>query len=67
VSHDADDDGWQFLDGKPVDVANAALVGLGEIVRRDPSVLEVADVPPGWSATRATKTSPWQRRPAGGV
>jgi hypothetical protein len=28
VSHDADDD-WQFLNGKPVDMAKAALVGLG--------------------------------------
>lgn len=64
VTHDADDHGWQFLDGKPIDMANAALVGLGEIVRHDPSVLGVADMPPGWSATRASISSPWRRRPA---
>jgi len=67
VSHDADDHGWQFLDGRPIDMANAALVGFGEIVRHDPSVLELADMPPGGSATRATKTSPWERSPAVGV
>ena len=61
VSHDPDDHGWQFLDGQPIDMANAALVGPGEIVRQDPSVLELADMPPGWSATRAMKGSPWQR------
>ena len=44
----------------------AALVGLGTIVRHDPSVLELADMPPGWSATRATKDSPWRRVPPNG-
>jgi hypothetical protein len=63
VSHDADDHSWQFLDGKPLDMANAALVGLGEIVRHDPSVLELADMPPGYSATRTNRSSPWQRSP----
>jgi hypothetical protein len=66
VSHDADDHGWQFLDGKPIDIANGALVGLGTIVRHDPSVLELADMPPGWSATRETKDSPWRRVPPDG-
>ena len=63
VSHDADDHGWQFLDGQRVEPANAAVVALEEVVRLDPSVLELADLPPSWSATRATKSSPWQRAP----
>lgn len=63
VVHDAEDDGWMFLDGKPFDMANAALVGLGTIVDQDESVLEVADLPPGWSATRDSVNSPWQRSP----
>ena len=63
VTHDAHDHGWQFLDGKPVDMSNAALVSLDNIVHRDPSVLELADMPPGWCATRATKSSPWRRTP----
>jgi hypothetical protein len=66
VSHDAEDHSWQFLDGKPIDMANAALVCLDEIVQRDASVLELADMPPGWSATRETKDSPWLRVPPDG-
>jgi hypothetical protein len=61
VSHDKDDHGWQFLDGKPIDMANAALVSLANTLRHDPSVLELADMPPGWCATRCDIRSPWQR------
>ena len=61
VCHDADDCGWQFLDGQPIEMANAALVSLKTIVSRDASVLELADMPVGWSATRADSSSPWQR------
>ena len=67
VSHDADDDGWQFLDGQEIHMANAAVVALSEIVRHDPSVRELADMPPGWSAMRKTKDSPWHRVPLDGV
>jgi hypothetical protein len=63
VAHDADDHGWQFLAGGTVDVADAAVVLLKNIVAHDPSVLDVADLPPGWQAWRASKTSPWQRGP----
>lgn len=61
VSHDADDHGWQLLDGRPVDMANAAVVGLGNIVDKDPSLLELADLPPGWIATRESRDGTWRR------
>jgi len=61
VSHDADDYGWQFLDGCAVDKADAAVVSLGEIVRADPSLFEIADLPPGWNAWRESPSLPWQR------
>jgi hypothetical protein len=64
VSHDADDEGWQFLNGKAVETENAALVSLGSVVKRDPSVLKIADLPPGWTATRTSISSPWQREQA---
>jgi hypothetical protein len=63
VVHDEDDHGWQFLDGQPIEMANAALVSLSTIVKHDPSVLELANLPVGWQAVRATKTSPWKRMP----
>jgi hypothetical protein len=53
VSHDADDDGWQFLDGGEVDLDKAALISMAHAVALDPTVREVADMPPGWTAWRS--------------
>jgi len=61
VAHDADDQGWQFLGATDPDPSRAVVVGLSEIVELDPSVLEVADLPPGWSAKRVSITAAWQR------
>ena len=61
VSHDADDDGWQFLDGSEVDIDKAALISMAEAVALDPSIREVADLPPGWTAWRTDLGEPWQR------
>ena len=52
VSHDADDHGWQFIGSSDASMKDAKLVCLEEIVRVDPTVLEVADLPPGWEAIR---------------
>lgn len=61
VTHDEDDHGWQFLGWEDADVSQGAVVRLEEIVKLDPSVLEVADLPPGWRAWRKSKSSPWTR------
>lgn len=61
VTHDADDHGWQFLDGSKPEMGDAAIVGLGNIVRRDPTLLQLADLPPGWRAWRSSPSAPWQR------
>lgn len=61
VSHDEDDHGWQFLSRGDAMMEDAVLVCLSEIVGRDPSVLEVADLPPGWRALRRTVGAPWVR------
>jgi hypothetical protein len=63
VSHDADDHGWQFLDGGDVTEADACLIALQEAVTLDRSVLELADLPPGWVAWRRSPSDPWQRAP----
>src|SRR4051812_5693659 len=63
VTHDEDDHGWQFLDGKTPDMANAAVVSLSNIVKLDPSVLAVADLPPGWRAWRDSADADWKRGP----
>ncbi|MBS0659581.1 MAG: DUF2314 domain-containing protein [Verrucomicrobia bacterium] len=61
VSHDADDHGWQFI-GSSAEEEDCRLVCLESMVRRDPSVLELADLPPGWHATRPSPSSPWKRQ-----
>jgi len=63
VTHDEDDHSWQFLGLEDADMEHACVVCLQEIVARDSSVLEVADLPPGWHAWRRCVSSSWQRAP----
>ena len=63
VTHDIDDHGWQFLGLADADINDAAVVLPSEIVQHDSSVLQIADLPPGWHAWRLTAASPWQREP----
>jgi hypothetical protein len=63
VSHDEDDHGWQFIGTSDASMADAKLVCLEEIVRLDPTVLEVADLEPGWQALREVVDGSWTRRP----
>ncbi|APW62063.1 hypothetical protein [Paludisphaera borealis] len=60
VSHDADDGGWQFVDGDQVFEENGEVVLLGEIVQLDPTVLELAELPIGWHAWRPSLDHPWR-------
>jgi hypothetical protein len=62
VSHDQDDHGWQFIGSSEALMADAMLVALEEVVRRDPTVIEVADLEPGWQALREFVGGPWARR-----
>lgn len=63
VTHDGDDGGFQFLCGTTNNSDDARVVGLSTILNLDPSVAEVADLPPGWRAWREDVGSPWQRAP----
>jgi hypothetical protein len=62
VSHDADDHAWQFIGISDASVADGRVVCLEEMVRLDPTVLEIADLPPGWQAVRERIGGPWTRR-----
>jgi hypothetical protein len=62
VFHDKQDHDWQFMDGRTNLVeADAALVSMANIVERDATVLEVADLPPGYFAWRDSPADEWQR------
>ncbi len=64
VAHDQDDHGWQFLGLEDAPESDACLIALDEVVALDRSVLELADLPPGWCAWRPDRRSPWERAPA---
>jgi hypothetical protein len=61
VSHDADDGGWQFLTGGPFEVEDGMVVSLQGMLQRDPSLVELMDLPLGWHAWRERPGDPWQR------
>lgn len=66
VTHDEDGD-WQFVHGSETDdLANAALMHVEHVLERYPEIAELADLPPGWIATRSEPGERWQRmrRPA---
>lgn len=63
VTHDADDGGWQFLCGTTNDPEDARIVGLGRMYARDATLGELADMPEGWRAWRASPEAAWQRAP----
>jgi hypothetical protein len=61
VTHDEHDHGWQFIGSTDACMEHAMLVCLAEVVQVDPSVREVADLPPGWRAKRSHRGGPWVR------
>ena len=61
VTHDADDGAWQFLDGSDLVDAKPAVVALVEMVKLDPTLLELADLPEGWQARRTACGAHWIR------
>lgn len=63
VSHEEEDGAWQFHSGQTVTTKDLMIVGLDEIVRLDPSIAELADLPLGWQAQRQSIKEPWVREP----
>jgi hypothetical protein len=59
----ADDGSWSFLTGEEFRMSEAMLVGLGRVLAVDPTVAELADLPPGWQAWRERVGAAWQREP----
>ena len=60
VCHDEEDGAWQFLTGGPLPSQKEwMLVALEEVVKADPTVLELAALPCGWQATRTALGAEW--------
>lgn len=61
ATHYEDDHSWAFLDGNPSDMATALVVAMSEVLDRHPGLDEIANLPPGWSATRIGPSEPWSK------
>ena len=61
VAHDLEDGAWQMLCGTTNDPADGRIECLGCLFERDPSLAEIADLPPGWVAWREAPDMPWHR------
>jgi hypothetical protein len=62
VSHDADDGAWQFHYGGPVSTKDAMIVALEEVLKIDPTIASLANLPLGYYATRNDRASAWKIR-----
>jgi hypothetical protein len=62
VFHYADDGMWQFSTAAAFEEADAMVVSLRDIFEIDPSIGELAGLPPGWQASRQGPGEPWQRQ-----
>lgn len=61
VTHEKEDGAWQFFSEDDFDDYSkvAMIVGLGQIIKLDSSILELADMPVGYSAKRKDKGEKW--------
>lgn len=62
VAHYEDDHSWAFLDGGPFDAADALVVAMSEVLGLHPELVQIADLPAGWSASRSAVGQPWETR-----
>lgn len=63
VTHDDDDHGWQFLGWGDANIEDGVVLCFAEILKLDPLIRELADLPPGWHAWRRSIGDPWIREP----
>ncbi len=63
VVHHSDDGGWAFLSGEPFSVDRGRLVAMREALALDPGLRDLADLPPGWVASRDHPGAAWRRAP----
>lgn len=61
VSHDASDGAWQFLGDSMVGEREPVGSCFYHLIEADPTLNELADLPPGWWAERTKPGSRWKR------
>jgi hypothetical protein len=61
VTHYSDDDSWGFVCGTTDATEDGRVIAMGEALEIDPTLREIADLPPGWTARRKKPGATWQR------
>ncbi len=61
VVHYLEDEDWAFTCGTTNDPADGRIVAMEEALGLDPTLAEVADLPPGWGASRSQAGGSWVR------
>ncbi|MCP3849327.1 MAG: hypothetical protein GY694_03670 [Gammaproteobacteria bacterium] len=61
VVHYSDDHSWGFLCGTTNKSEDLKVISMEQAIEIDPSLVEIADLPPGWSAVRTSVGSTWLR------
>jgi hypothetical protein len=54
-------DGWQLLDGEPVEPQDMAIVHLGHVIDDHPALAALLDLPQDWEAWREADSDEWTR------
>lgn len=61
VHHYEDDHSWAFLCGTTNDTSDGRVIGMGTALKIDPTLREIGDLEPGWSASREEVGGKWTR------
>ena len=61
VVHYSDDHSWAFTCGTTSNSEDIRIIGMVEAVNLDPTITEVADLPPGWGASREKVGDTWEK------
>jgi hypothetical protein len=61
IVHYTDDHSWLFGCGTTSDTKDGRVISMREALRIDPSIAQIADLPPGWKAWRESATGEWHR------
>jgi hypothetical protein len=62
VTHYDDDDSWAFVCGTTNDTTDGRVITMKTALKIGPSLREIADLPPGYTAFRNAVGSEWIRR-----
>ncbi len=61
VTHDLSDGAWQMVGDTGTESGGPELACLHHMIEKDPTLLEIADLPKGWGAERSVPGQPWHR------